>query len=119
MGIINGVVNSLPPAARPNLASPYAPTAQDFADQLAQLQKTAPGRIRTAGALGTNLLADALLQYGQDQARQSGAQGQNGSPATPIFPAYRTPNINLLDPNRPSGPSPEGWNYPNNAGSQA
>jgi hypothetical protein len=46
------------------------PSAQDFADALLQLHKTAPSQIRTPAALGTNLLADALLQYGQERARQ-------------------------------------------------
>ena len=68
--------NSQPSPQTP-LASPYGPSPQDFADALLQLHKTAPAQIRTPTALGTNLLADALLQYGQERARQ---QAQTGDP---------------------------------------
>lgn len=63
----------MPNIFQPVLASQYGPTAQDFANELAQLQKTAPGQIRTGGALASNLLADALLQYGERQAKQAEA----------------------------------------------
>jgi hypothetical protein len=63
---------------------PLGPTPQDFADALFELQKTAPGRIRTPAALGTDLLAAALLQYGEARARlQANASPSPGPPAPP------------------------------------
>ena len=62
------------PYPTPNQALLYAPeqpTPQDYADALAQLGKQAQTGVRTPGALGSNLLADAILQYGQARARRA------------------------------------------------
>ncbi len=82
-------MNPTPAPTNPLQALLYAPeqaTPQDYADALDQLGKQAQTGIRTPGALGSNLLADALLQYGQARARN--AQQPSG-----IVPAgsYRNP----------------------------
>lgn len=64
------------------LTSPCAPTQTDYADALDQLRKGAQTQIRTPGALASNLLADALLQYGQKRAQQ----GRASSGGNAVFP---------------------------------
>ena len=75
-------MNPTNPYPRPNpslLYAPEQPTPQDYADALDQLGKQAQTGIRTPGALGSNLLADALLQYGQARARKA-QQPSGGAP---------------------------------------
>ncbi len=71
-------MNPTTPSNRTTLLTPYAPTLTDYADALDQLGKTAQTQIRTPGALATNLLADALLQYGQKRAQQPQVSGGTG-----------------------------------------
>ncbi len=63
------------PPSQGLLYSPYQPTPQDYADALDQLGKQAQTGIRTPGALASNLIADALLQYGQGRAQQARTAG--------------------------------------------
>jgi hypothetical protein len=62
----------------------YPPTPQDFADALEQLNKGAQTQIRTPGALASNLLAEALLQYGRNRASQQQFSYAVGAPTTDL-----------------------------------
>ncbi len=89
-------MNPTNPYPRPNpslLYAPEQPTPQDYADALDQLGKQAQTGIRTPSALGSNLLADAILQYGQARARK--AQQPTGT----IGVASPGPNPLLSPPN--------------------
>jgi hypothetical protein len=81
------------------------PTPQDYADALAQLGKQAPTNIRTPGALASNLMADALLQYGQGRAqRAQGASAGNGPPDGAFASTVTPRRLGLAPLSFPPGP---------------
>ena len=97
-------MNPNPPPRQSLVYSPYALTPQDYADALQSMRRP---EIRTAGALGTNLLAEALDQYGKWRAAKSAAGVQdavNQVGTGVVDPADQTPGAQ--SPGLPNGPYP-------------
>ena len=91
------------PNSPPSQQLLYPPTPQEYADALEQLSRNAQTQIRTPGALTSNLLADALLQYGQDRAKRqqpyatvvgftptSGSADPGSGPQTSLAPGFQS-----------------------------
>ena len=98
-------VNPAPSPQPPRRVSPRPVlhatlTPQDYADALLRLTSNASNQIRTPGALGTNLMADALLRF--EQAR---AQAKLSAPSSGQAPANPPPSVQNPD-GSVSGPYP-------------